>query len=97
MKFSLKAFAGTLLVSTHTTVELVLASPLNFADRQPASLVCAYRTFCPTSLAEGWCVSWDTGFAMCEQKNGKYPTEELRRCKACVESNCATTGCDEVM
>ncbi|KAL2361314.1 hypothetical protein RJZ56_005805 [Blastomyces dermatitidis] len=97
MKFSLKAFASTMLVSTHTAVELALAFPVNFVNGQLASRVCASRTFCPTVLAEGWCVSWDTGFAMCEQKNGKDPTGELSRCKSCVESNCATPGCDEVM
>ncbi|PGH00402.1 hypothetical protein GX51_05810 [Blastomyces parvus] len=97
MKFALKVFVSTLLVSTHTAAELVLASPLNFAERQLARRVCDNRIFCPTSLAEAWCVSWDTGYAMCEEKNGKYPTEELSRCKYCVESNCAITGCDELM
>ncbi|PGH35219.1 hypothetical protein GX50_01915 [[Emmonsia] crescens] len=97
MKFSFNALTVTVLISINTAVDLTLASPLNFVDHQLARRDCRYRVFCPTSLAESWCVSWDTGFAMCEDKHGEYPTAELNRCKSCVESNCATTRCEEVM
>ncbi|KAG5300948.1 hypothetical protein I7I48_00795 [Histoplasma ohiense] len=97
MKFSFHALLVTAFISIHTAVELVLSSPLNLVDHQLSRRDCNYRVFCPTSLAESWCVSWDTGYAMCVQKNGKYPTVELNRCKSCVESNCATTRCEEVM
>ncbi|QSS55397.1 hypothetical protein I7I53_03265 [Histoplasma capsulatum var. duboisii H88] len=97
MKFSFHALLVTAFISIHTAIELVLSSPINLVDHQLSRRDCNYRVFCPTSLAESWCVSWDTGYAMCVQKNGKYPTVELNRCKSCVESNCATTRCEEVM